>query len=76
MIRAGLRRAATLSARTVALAGLAMGYGRLSVGDFAEAVRPLTGSDFPPVETVVIGLRSRDDVTGLLGLVPTLEEAV
>jgi O-acetyl-ADP-ribose deacetylase (regulator of RNase III) len=75
VIRAGLRRAAALSARTVALAGLAMGYGRLPVGGFAEAVRPLIGLDAPPVETVVVGLRSRDDVEGLLALVPALEEA-
>ena len=68
----GLWRAGALSARTVALVGLAMGYGRLPVAGFARGLRQVLGADFPPVEVVVIGLRSRDDVEELHALVPSL----
>ena len=75
VVAASLQRAASLSARRVALAGLAMGYGRLSVAEFARGLRPVMGRSFPPVAEVVISLRSRHDVEELRALVPSLEAA-
>jgi O-acetyl-ADP-ribose deacetylase (regulator of RNase III) len=72
VVKASLRRAAELSARTIALAGLAMGYGRLSVADFAEGLRQAMGYTMPPVEDVVVSLRSRYDVEELQALLPEL----
>jgi O-acetyl-ADP-ribose deacetylase (regulator of RNase III) len=75
VVAASLRRAAALSARTVALAGLAMGYGRLSVADFALGLGRVFGVAFPPIDEVVLCLRSGDDVEELLSLLPTLGAA-
>src|SRR5262245_35677615 len=49
VVEASLRRAAALSARTVALTGLAMGYGRLTVAAFAAGLGRVIGQSFPPV---------------------------
>src|SRR5262245_36582546 len=49
VIEASLRRAAALSAKTVALTGLAMGYGRLTVAAFAAGLGRVIGQSFPPV---------------------------
>ena len=73
VVATSLSRAAVLQARRVALAGLAMGYGRLSVREFAAGLRRVIGRPFPPVEQVVVCLRSADDVTELLAYLPTLE---
>jgi O-acetyl-ADP-ribose deacetylase (regulator of RNase III) len=53
--------AASLGARRVAMAALATGYGRLKLSDFGRAVAAFRGSDFPPVETVVVCVRTDDD---------------
>jgi O-acetyl-ADP-ribose deacetylase (regulator of RNase III) len=74
VVAASLRRAAALSARTVALAGLAMGYGRLSVAEFAAGLARVLGQTFPPVDEVVVCLRSGDDVAELGALLPAIEE--
>lgn len=60
-----LRQAAVLRARTVAAAALATGYGRMSVADFADAVVRVMPLEFPPVESVVIAMRSSDEVDAL-----------
>ncbi len=70
-----LRTAAELGARSVALAAVATGYGRLGMADFAAALRGVVGQAFPPVDRVTIGLRSRDGAEELLALVPGLEAA-
>jgi O-acetyl-ADP-ribose deacetylase (regulator of RNase III) len=75
VVLAGLQRAAARSARTVALAGLAMGYGRLSVAEFAQGLAQVMGQSVPPVEDVVISLHSHYGVEELRTLLPSLEEA-
>ena len=50
-----------LEARTVALTALATGFGRLSMGRFAEAIAPLMQLEYPPVVGVRICVRSRDE---------------
>jgi O-acetyl-ADP-ribose deacetylase (regulator of RNase III) len=64
------REAAALQARTVALAALATGYGRLTMEDFAEALRGVIDTEISPLDRIVIGLRSRADVGELERLVP------
>lgn len=75
VVEASLLRAAVRSARTVSLAGLAMGYGRLSVGEFAAGLGRVIGRAFPPIDEVVVCLRSGDDVEELRTLLPALEPA-
>lgn len=70
-----MRRAAALSARSVALAAVATGYGRLSMVQFAQGLGGVMKRAFPPLERVILGLRSRYDVEELLALVPQLEAA-
>lgn len=67
-----LRRAAAWDARTVALTSLGTGYGRLSMPQFAIVVGRAMPLDFPPIESAVIGLRSRYDAEELLELLPAL----
>lgn len=73
VLSASLQRAAELSSRTVALAGLAMGYGRLPVAEFAAGLGRVVGCAFSPVEEVVVCLRSTEDVEELRALLPALE---
>ncbi len=73
VIRESLRQSATHSARIVALTAVARGYGRLPLVDFARGLRPLLGEEFPPIEQVVIGVRSADTAEELVSLVPHLE---
>ena len=65
-----LRRSAALGATSVALTAVGTGYGRLSLSGFADGLRRVMGQEFPPVESVVLGLRSRHDAEelGELGL--------
>ena len=56
-----LTEAARLSAITVALAGLAMGYGRLPAVAFAEGVKPAIAHDYLPIEEVRIVVRRETD---------------
>jgi O-acetyl-ADP-ribose deacetylase (regulator of RNase III) len=60
-----LRRAAEISAETVALSALGTGYGRLTIKEFARAIRPLLDISFPPIKRVVISLRSQQDAIEL-----------
>jgi len=73
--RQALSQAANHSARRVALTALATGYGRMSMAEFAKGLRPLLGEEFPPLEQVVLGLRSTSDVEELLELIPELVQA-
>jgi O-acetyl-ADP-ribose deacetylase (regulator of RNase III) len=75
VVSESLRQAAGLAARSVALAAVATGYGRLSMAEFARGLRGVLAQAFPPLERVVVGLRSRYDVEELLALVPELEVA-
>jgi O-acetyl-ADP-ribose deacetylase (regulator of RNase III) len=72
-----LRRAAALKAKSVALSAFATGYGRMTMREFAEALKSITEQSFQPVERVMIGLRSENDVEELEELVAntTLEVA-
>jgi hypothetical protein len=45
-----------LGAKKVTLTALATGFGDLSLPDFADAIRPLLGMDFRPIEEVCICL--------------------
>jgi O-acetyl-ADP-ribose deacetylase (regulator of RNase III) len=74
VIQASLYNASTLGANTVALAALATGYGRLTMQEFAVALRQLGNREYPPLEKVTIGLRSRSDLEELLALVPWIKE--
>ena len=61
LVEASLNRAAAMGARRVALTALATGYGRMPMRDFAEAIEPLAGREWPPVEEVVICVRNLVD---------------
>jgi O-acetyl-ADP-ribose deacetylase (regulator of RNase III) len=72
LLRESLRRAAALSARSVAVPALATGHGRLTMTEFASAVAAVMGEHFPPVARVVIGVRSQAYADELLTLLPQL----
>ena len=65
-LQMALAAAAATSAGTVALAALATGYGHMNMSAFADALRPCLAMDFPPIQRVVIGLRSASDVDELI----------
>ncbi|HEY2587991.1 MAG TPA: macro domain-containing protein [Tepidisphaeraceae bacterium] len=65
LIEASLERAAAMRARRVALTALATGHGRMSMRDFAGAIEPLVGREWPPIEEVVICVRNSSD-TGII----------
>ena len=69
-ITKSLEIAAQLPAKTVAMAAIATGYGRMSMNDFATAIRPLTHMNFHPIENVDICLLKSDAVNELASLVP------
>lgn len=75
VLRESLRRSATLGARSVALTAVGTGYGRLSLPVFAEGLQHVMGLEFPPIEDVILGLRSPYDAEELGGLVPALGTA-
>lgn len=54
IVEKSLSKAASLGARSVSLAALATGYGRLKMRQFAAAVAPLRDLEFPSIERVVI----------------------
>jgi O-acetyl-ADP-ribose deacetylase len=70
-----LRQAADGGARTVASAALACGYGHMSAVDFARALAPLVERDYSPIETFVVGFRSRHDADELKQAVPRITDA-
>ena len=68
--REGLRQAAALGARRVALTALATGYGSLNMAQFAEAVAPLVAEAFPPVEEVTVCVRNAHHADELAAALP------
>lgn len=54
VVERSLKLAAASGARRVALTALATGFGRMSIQDFSEGIRPLLMREFPPIEEVVI----------------------
>ena len=72
IIANSLQMAAQQSARTVALAALATGYGRKSMEFFASALMPIIDRDVSPIQTVVIGVNSTSHAEELLARVPLL----
>jgi O-acetyl-ADP-ribose deacetylase (regulator of RNase III) len=73
--RRALRMSAELGARTVALTALATGFGKLSLAEFAEGVRPLASEEFPPVEQVAICLQLDFQIAELSRHLPGFELA-
>ena len=61
VVEKSLKMAAELGARRVALTALATGFGRLSMEQFAEGILPLREANHPPVEEVVVCVRSADE---------------
>jgi O-acetyl-ADP-ribose deacetylase (regulator of RNase III) len=55
-VTAALRMAAGYGGRRVALTALATGFGRLSLAEFAEGIRPLIAQEFPPIDEIRICL--------------------
>ena len=72
VVRAALRAAADCGARVVALTALATGYGRLSIGQFAQGLLAVVAEDFPPIRDVVVGVRASDDVLELSRVAPAV----
>jgi O-acetyl-ADP-ribose deacetylase len=65
-----LRQAAALGVRKVALAAVGTGYGRLTMQDFAQGIRPLLGRNLSPIEEVVVCLRNDQDAAELQAALP------
>lgn len=61
VVEKSLEMSAELGARRVALTALATGFGRLSMEKFAKGIAPLRAAQFPPVEEVVVCVKSDDD---------------
>ena len=57
VVEKALRAAASLDAKTVALAALATGYGRLTMNEFAAGIQPLLNEEFEPVRETIICVR-------------------
>jgi len=69
VVTRSLQLAASQGAQRVALTALATGFGRLSFGQFAAGIKPLLIQAFPPIDEVVVCLRSdhdRQELTSLL----------
>jgi O-acetyl-ADP-ribose deacetylase (regulator of RNase III) len=75
VMMSSLRAAAECEAPKMALAAVGTGYGRLSMKEFAEAVRPLLHVEFSPVQEVVVCLRNCHDVEELAQILPDVKIA-
>jgi O-acetyl-ADP-ribose deacetylase (regulator of RNase III) len=60
VVTKALEAAAELAASKVALAAIATGYGRLSLGDFANGLRPVMERKLPPIKEVVLCLQNQE----------------
>jgi O-acetyl-ADP-ribose deacetylase (regulator of RNase III) len=69
IVEKSLSLAGAFGARTVTLAALATGFGRLRMPQFAAAIAPLTGREFPPIGRVTICVRLEDDRDALAAVV-------
>jgi hypothetical protein len=67
LVEESLAHAAAMGAHRVALTALATGYGRMSMRDFAGAILPLAGREWPPIGEVVICVRNHADHQILMG---------
>jgi hypothetical protein len=65
--------AAAKGARKVALTALATGFGRLTLAEFAQAMRPLLRENTSPIEEVVICLLLDFEVADLARHFPEIE---
>lgn len=72
VVSESLRRAAVLGARSVALPAVGTGYGRLPLAEFSKGVMNVMKASIPPLERVVLGLRSEYDAEELRDLIPML----
>lgn len=70
VVTKALRIAAELSASKVTLSAIATGYGRLSLTDFADGIRPIMEASFSPIREVTLCLRNRDDADTLAESLP------
>lgn len=61
IVAKSLGTAASLGAKRVSLTALATGYGRLTMQQFAEGIRPLMTRTFSPIEQVVVCVRNEAD---------------
>lgn len=71
-MKKALQMAAEHSAQRVAMAGLATGYGRMPMADFAAGLRPLLSLDFPPIDEVVLCFQNAGKYEELAALLPEL----
>jgi O-acetyl-ADP-ribose deacetylase (regulator of RNase III) len=65
-----LSLAAQLGARNVALPLLATGYGHLPVTGFMAGLRSIMGREFPPLDRVVLCIRSKYDLLQIRDTLP------
>ncbi len=75
IVSKALGLAADMNATTVALPLLATGYGRLPVEGFLEGLRRVIARSFPPVERVILGVRSKFDVEAVLDSLPGISQS-
>jgi O-acetyl-ADP-ribose deacetylase (regulator of RNase III) len=75
IVSRSIRIAAEHGASRVALTALATGYGRLTLAQFAEGIRPLLQNAFPLVEQVVIALLLDFQVAELASHLPEIRHA-
>jgi O-acetyl-ADP-ribose deacetylase (regulator of RNase III) len=61
VVEKSLRISASLEARRVALTALATGFGRMSLERFAAGVAPFLRREYPPIEEVIVCVKSEDD---------------
>jgi O-acetyl-ADP-ribose deacetylase (regulator of RNase III) len=60
-----LIRSAKLGAKTMALPALACGNGRLMISQFGQAIQPILGNSYSPIEEVFIVIRKQDEAEEL-----------
>ena len=73
VVRAALSAAAECGARTVALAALGTGYGKLSLREFGRGLRGVIGEELPPIEDVTIVVRGSGDAAEVAQAVAGIE---
>jgi O-acetyl-ADP-ribose deacetylase (regulator of RNase III) len=69
-----MAQASVLGVETVVLTALATGYGRLTMREFAAAIRPFVGKEFGSVRSVSLYVRHPRDKSEIEAVVPTLSE--
>jgi O-acetyl-ADP-ribose deacetylase len=59
VVTKALEMAAELEASQVALSAIATGYGRLSLSEFANGIKPVMKREFPPIAEIVLCLQNQ-----------------